>query len=167
MKRFKKVAAIMAIMFLLVPAIKAQANAFPVIDENDPVPLDVRIACDFWGQYYNICPELLEAIAFHESRYNAGAENGSCKGLMQINIKAHEDRLKRLEVESVYDLECNVMVAADYLAELFATYEDVAVVLAIYHGEANAQEKAEAGYISGYVTNILQTSADLERAHGK
>ena len=37
------------------------------------------------GKEYNICPELLQSIAFQESRFQADAQNGNCTGLMQVN----------------------------------------------------------------------------------
>ena len=32
------------------------------------------------GGAYGICPELLQAIAWHESRYEENASNGGCEG---------------------------------------------------------------------------------------
>lgn len=37
------------------------------------------------GKEYNICPELLQSIAFQESRFQTDAQNGNCTGLMQVN----------------------------------------------------------------------------------
>ncbi len=55
----------------------------------------------------------------------------------------------------------------DYLQELFNQYEDVGIVIGIYHGESDAVEKGKAGNLSSYTKKILKRSQELERAHGK
>ena len=65
------------------------------------------------------------------------------------------------------DIDDNIHVGADYLAELFADYEDVGIVLGLYHGESNAVERAKRGQLSNYVTEILEMSYELEEQHGK
>lgn len=163
------IAVVAAAVLASLYSITAHANSLAgeIITDEDPVPYDVRVACDVWGTQYNICPELLEAIAFHESRYDATATNETCVGLMQINTASHQKRLARLGVDDLTDPYINVMVAADYLAELFAEHEDVGVVLSLYHGESNAVKRAQNGDLSSYVRKILELSAELERAHGK
>lgn len=156
------IAAALAIM----PAHTVYATERNAIMQDDPVPLDVRIACEVWGNQYNICPELLEAIAYHESRFVSDAENGTCKGLMQINVKCHKERAQALDVQDINNVEENIMLAADYLHELFEEYEDVGVVLTLYHGEKDGQARAERGELSPYVCKILKTSAEFERLHG-
>lgn len=116
------------------------------------------------GKEYNICPELLQSIAFQESRFQADAQNGGCTGLMQVNPAWHEDRMRELGVTDLYDPEQNMEVAADYLQELFEKYEDVGTVLMVYHGESGAVSKIEP---SQYADEILTRSAELERLHGK
>ena len=71
-------------------------------------------------------------------------------------------------MDSLYDPYGNMLVAADYLSELFEEYEDVGVVLMTYNGDSDAEAfsycEAE---LSGYADDILTLSAELERAHGK
>lgn len=116
------------------------------------------------GKEYNICPELLQSIAFQESRFQADTQNEGCTGLMQVNPAWHEDRMRELGVTDLYNPEQNMEVAADYLQELFEKYEDVGTVLMVYHGESGAVSKIEP---SRYADEILTRSAELERAHGK
>ena len=116
------------------------------------------------GKEYNICPELLQSIAFQESCFQADAQNEGCTGLMQVNPAWHEDRMRELGVTDLYNPEQNMEVAADYLQELFEKYEDVGTVLMVYHGESGAVSKIEP---SRYADEILTRSAELERAHGK
>ena len=116
------------------------------------------------GKEYNICPELLQSIAFQENRFQADTQNEGCTGLMQVNPAWHEDRMRELGVTDLYNPEQNMEVAADYLQELFEKYEDVGTVLMVYHGESGAVSKIEP---SRYADEILTRSAELERAHGK
>lgn len=124
-------------------------------------------ACVECGEDYGICPELLMAIIETESGGNPNAENGSCKGLMQVSVRWHKDRMKKLGVTDIFDERDNILVGTDYLMELFEEYEDPATVLMVYHGERNAVKNAENGEISSYAQGILNRSAELERMHGK
>jgi soluble lytic murein transglycosylase-like protein len=123
---------------------------------------DIQDSCYTYGDEYNICPELLMAIIEHESSGEQYASNKGCKGLMQISTKWHKDRMERLGVTDIYDIDGNIHVGADYLAELFNKYEDVAVVLAVYHGEKNAKTKTT---MSNYTKSILERTEELERRH--
>lgn len=120
------------------------------------------------GEIYNICPEFLQAIAFKESSYKPDAVNDGCKGLMQINDRWHKERMKKLEVTDIYEPYGNVLVAADYLAELFEEYGEADVVLMFYNGNSRAEEYSKGiGEASDYVNEILDLSVALEREHGK
>ena len=133
--------------------------------ENDTwISEEAQQQCITYGEEYGICPELLMAIIEQESSGQADAENGTCKGLMQISEKWHKDRMDRLEVTDIYDVDGNIHVGADYLAELFEEYEDVGSVLMVYHGEKNAADKEK---LSSYADWILNRSAELERMNGK
>lgn len=158
-------------MGLMITApIRAEANSLSYIipEEVDGIPAEVAQNAKIIGGELNICPELLEAIAYQESRYNPAAKNGSCKGLMQVNA-CHNHRY----IDAGWspgdwdDPYKNMYVAASYLAELFDKYEDVGIVLGVYHGESNAVEKGMSGNLSTYTTMILERSAELERIHGK
>ena len=87
--------------------------------------------------------------------------------MMQISGRWHTDRMERLGVTDIYDVDGNIHVGTDYLAELFEEYGEVTTVLMVYHGERNAVEKSENGEISKYADWILTRSAELERRNGK
>lgn len=123
--------------------------------------------CEEIGKQYGICPELLEAIMESESSGNAHAENGNCKGLMQINILYHRDRMSRLGVSDIYDGRGNILVAADYLVELFQKYGDVGTVLMVYNGSNNALDRGAQADYTEYASRIIKRSEQLERLHGK
>ena len=121
------------------------------------------------GGAYGICPELLQAIAWHESRYEENASNGGCEGLMQVSEKWHRDRMKELGVTDLYDPRQNMTVAADYLAELFEEYGEPGMVLMKYNGDSTSVARyGKLGYgMSEYAEGVLQMSAQMEREHGK
>ena len=135
---------------------------------HEPILSDEIVSmCDEIGEQYGICSELLQAMIEKESTGNPDAVNGGCKGLMQVSIKYHKDRMEKLGVEDIFDPYSNILVGADYLSELFNEHEDVGLVLMIYNGTSNAKEKAERGEFTRYVEKILDRSAELERLHGK
>lgn len=150
------------IMYLSIsfPSMAAQTNGAYISEEEQE-------ACVKYGEEYGICPELLMAMIERESSGQADAVNGDCKGLMQISQKWHANRMERLGVTDIYDVDGNIHVGTDYLAELFEKYGEAATVLMVYHGEKNAVEKAENGEISKYADWILTRSAELERWNGK
>lgn len=119
-------------------------------------------ACYEIGGDYGIKPELLMAIIETESRGQADAENGSCKGLCQISEKWHKDRMERLGVTDLFDEYSNILVGADLLAELRDEYQEVSLVLDIYHGSSKAFQNYENGVVSDYAKKILKRSAELE-----
>ena len=116
---------------------------------------------------YNVCPELILAIIEQESSGNPNAVNGDCKGLMQVSEKWHSDRMKKLGVKSLYDPSGNILVAADYISELADQWEDLAMVLDIYHGDSKAMWNYENGIVSKYAQGIIDRTKELEAKHGK
>lgn len=125
-------------------------------------------ACVEYGREYGICPELLMAVIETESGGNPAARNGSCVGLMQVSERWHAGRMERLGVASLYDERGNVLVGADYLAELLEECGgEAAYALSVYHGESDARSKAARGAVPPYAEKILRRSAELERLHGK
>ena len=151
--------------------IQAQANSLSYIptEEETGIPGDIYEIANIIGSEFNICPELLLAMAERESCFTATAENGACKGLMQVNAKTHRQRFEDAGWDSSEwsDAYKNMYVAASYLSDLFEQYEDVGIVLGVYHGESNAVEKGKSGKLSSYTIKILKRSEELERLSGK
>ena len=138
-------------------------------EEIEPthISVEAQVSCYEYGEMYDICPELLMAMIEAESSGNPKAENGDCKGLMQISERWHTGRMEEIGAEDIWSETDNIHIGANYLYELFNRYEDVALVLMVYNGESDAVEKAENGYISDYARKILDRSAELERWKGK
>lgn len=160
---------VLVVVFMACP-IKAEANSLSYItpEEVDGIPTEIAQNAEIIGGQFDICPELLEAIAYQESHFIPTVTNGPCKGLMQVST-CHDDRFIEAGWSSSDwdDPYKNMYVAADYLHELFEEYEDVGVVLSIYHGESNAVSRAKSGKLSSYVKTILNRSEHFERMHGK
>lgn len=154
---------IVAILILaIIPTIKLSAG-----NKECYLSEEVQGYCEEIGEMYGICPELLMSIIEHESSGNQYAENGSCKGLMQVSIKWHADRMEKLGVVDIYDEYSNILVATDYLAELRDDYGDVCYVLDVYNGNSKAYYNYQNGIVSVYAGNVLERSYELERLRGK
>ena len=154
------VAFIIATVVFNLLSLKANANG---------VPDDIREYAEEIGAEYGICPELLESIAYWESRFdpNAVSKNGKYIGLMQVNPKIHADRMKKLGVDDLTDPKGCMRVAADYLLELFEEHEDAGTVLMAYSGtnKGRINQYEETGDMTKYAEKILTLSAVYERLH--
>lgn len=146
-----------------VDPIKEQAISY-LADKKIEVPKEVEKACKKAEKKYGIKAELLEAIAWRESRYvqKAISKNGKCKGICQVNDYTHRERMRKLGVTDIYDIEGNVMVAADLLAELLEIDEDICLALDRYHGDRRADALYKRGEVSSYAESILKVSHSLE-----
>lgn len=159
----KKLLVITLSVFIFLPqSVMAKGEIEPT-----HISVEAQVSCYEYGEMYDICPELLMAMIEAESSGNPKAENGDCKGLMQISERWHTARMAEIGADDIWSETDNIHIGANYLHELFNRYEDVALVLMVYNGESDAVEKAENGYISDYARKILDRSAELERWKGK
>lgn len=118
------------------------------------------------GLLYNISPELLMAIVETESGGDKYARNGTCKGLMQVSVKWHKDRMKKLGVINIYDEYSNILVATDYLRELIDKYKDIRYVLDIYNGNSQAKYNHEHNITSEYSRKVITRAYELLKLNG-
>lgn len=155
-------------VLLLLPLMIVTGSGVTVHAESIEVPQDVIEISEELGTQYNICPELIQAICFKESRFQPDSENGGCVGMMQVSPGWHRDRMDRLGAADLFDTRQNMVVGVDYLAELIGEYEDVSITLMMYNGDSSA-EGVLAGLeeVSDYADEILAISAELERENGK
>lgn len=163
----------------------AQVGEYHITDPNDPyyiieVPLEqdpkkrsTREICEEVAELYpRISAEDLEAMCIQESRCNPDAFNGVCRGIIQVAKKWHSDRMERLNVEDLSDPYGCVLVAADFLNELYDiadTYAngDFAYVLMRYNMTIeSANYWYDQGVISEYAQNVIKMSNELKEAHG-
>lgn len=157
---------------LLIQPVRSEAEGLTnTIQVEDKIPEEIRNYCEEIGEMFDICPELLESMAYQESRFIPTVRNGKHYGLMQVNVKIHADRIERYgyTAEEMFETYPNILVAADYLAELYQTYGDEnPIILSIYSGSWKAVSKyKEFGIMTPYVEEVLTRSAEYERLHGK
>lgn len=136
---------------------------------NDPdIPDDVETAARAAGEAYGLSPELLEAIAYYESRYQLDAVNGDCTGLMQVSLYWHEDRMERLGVTEadLWKAGPSMMVAADFLDELIRRYDDLGTALMYYNGGGDHMAAyLERGELSWYASSVIEMAEQLRQEH--
>lgn len=143
--------------FILSVALAVNASA------SDYVPSkEIEEAAEKYGEEYGTGKYILLAIMRYESCYVPDVHSGQCKGLMQINEPYHAERMERLGVSDLYDIDSNVHVGADYIAELYQSYGDWGIVLGCYHGEKKAVSNGRKGIYSKYSLKILAYASDLE-----
>lgn len=139
------------------------------VDAETAEPVVITEEVQFWsqkyGREYGICPEVIQAIVWTESRCIPSAQSAdkSCKGLMQIKPSCHQERMEKLGVRNIFGVWENLKVGTDYLAEIAETEPDIGVALMIYNG--SSPEKVEAGRqgkLSAYARQILEIAAELE-----
>ena len=163
----KKIISIYIVSIILTLIFSSLVAAVVHAEEKVEVPEEVRTISEELGKQYNICPEMIQAICWRESRFQTDVESGGCVGIMQVSPKWHQDRMDKLGVTDLKDIRQNMTVAVDYLSELVKDEEDMEEALMRYHGESRIQEKLDAGEMSGYVESILTLSAELEERNGK
>lgn len=127
--------------------------------------------CKYVGDMYDISPELLQAIAWNESRYKVRATSHcNAKGVCQIMEKWHKDRMKRLAVTDLYDPYSSVLLCADLIAELSrGKYgDDIRFVLMAYNmGQSGAMKPYKSGKISSYAIKVLDKMEELQSKNSK
>lgn len=156
-----KIILLTACILLVLPSLPIRA-AEPMEEEA------VAQLAEEVGDTYQICPELLQAIAWKESRYCPEVESKGCIGLMQVAGRWHRERMQELGTDNLKDARQNMIVAADYLQELIETYGDPVMVLMVYNGDSQAEDYFEGRCSpSEYAEAILEYSAELEKMHGK
>ena len=145
--------------------------------EPDPIQIDAEDTwiseeyqwyCEEIGRMYNICPELLMAMIEQKSSGDPKVANGAGDtGLLQVNAKWHRDRMEKLGVTDLTDAYSNILVATDYLAQLFEEEgDDLYLVLMKYNMKHDrAEELYNSGIYSEYATTISQRAWELEVLH--
>ena len=157
----KKIVALGLLLWLILSRLPVQA-ADPMGEEA------VAQLAEEVGEEYMICPELLQAIAWKESRYCPDVESKGCIGLMQVAGRWHQERMQELGADNLKDARQNMIVAADYLQDLVETYGDPIMVLMVYNGDSRAEDYWEGRCgPSEYAEEILEYSALFEGQHGK
>lgn len=129
----------------------------------------LKSICRYVGSQYDIQPELLQAIAFTESRYKVDALGSSNdKGLCQIVEKWHTGRMTALGITDIYDPYSNILLCADIISELQTCkygYDMQFVLMAYNMGENTATRHYESGVISEYAMNVTRKFQELKSSN--
>ncbi len=117
---------------------------------------------------YNVDPELIVSMIFHESSFRSGVigtnDSGYSYGLMQIMPRWNQDRMDRLECQDLLDPYQNVLVGTDLIAEYIEKGRGVEWALMAYNGGPSyADRKASEGAVSAYATRITAYAGELCR----
>jgi hypothetical protein len=129
-------------------------------DPNEVINGYIREVC----LRYNVEPELVMSIVYHESRYNPKAKNGDCIGLMQLNRRWHVGRAKKLGVTDFYDPYSNILLGVDYLSELLNEYKDPKLVLMLYNMKhSTALKLYKRGKTTKYVKSVITMSNSYKK----
>lgn len=157
------------ICLLLAKGMETNAAETKNVEENTDTWIDdtYQQDCETIGRDMGISSELLEAVIEQESWGVAEVFNGDCKGLMQVNEKYHNERMKRLGITDIFDPYGNILTGADYLLELFRENEDIGTVLMIYNGTKDAKERGAHSDYTTYARQIMERTEQLERIHDK
>lgn len=82
------------------------------------------------GKEYNVDPELIKAVSYHESGYKKDiVSNKGASGLMQLM----PDTAKGLGVEDVFSPKQNIHGGTKYLSQLLSKYKNIEIALAAYN----------------------------------
>lgn len=138
------------------PPAENEPKAKPVVEQShycDSIPLTseeqdwLRTACEEFDIPYGLTLGLIEK----ETRFqNILGDDGASAGYMQIQQKWHWDRMERLGVTDLMEPSGNFRVGCDFLAELYARYNDWSVALTVYN------RGHDPGYITDYAKEVME-----------
>ena len=158
----KKIMAFVLALSMLMPT---KVFAEEANDSKTITTEELKTITEEVGQIYNIDPELLQAICETESHQKIYAENDTCKGLMQVSVKWHKNRMEKLGVTDIYDPYGNILVAADFLSDLYKENSDTNYVLMRYNMETKtANELYAKGEITNYAKKIVKRTEELKKS---
>lgn len=134
--------------------------------ERLAIPIEVQESCEHWGTEYEICPELLEAMCWHETRCKPNLENEGCIGITQINPKYHKASMDLLGIEDLYDYDQNIHLCAYTMRQYADEQEDVYYALMCWNsGSTKGKRLFEEGKFTSYAIEVTQESQELELLH--
>lgn len=137
------------------PPVESKPEEEPVVEQSyycDDIPLTheeqdwLRAACGEFNVPYALALGLIEK----ETEFrNIVGDDGASAGYMQIQQKWHWDRMERLGVSDLMEPNGNFRVGCDFLAELYAKYNDWSLALTVYNFGHDP------GYITDYAKEVM------------
>ena len=155
---------------LLATEVTEEKAAAPV---EDPVLyFDVPLSKDLQNHIFTLCetygvdPAIVVAMIERESGFRPAVkgDNRRSYGLMQIQLRYHKERMKKLGVTDLLNPYHNVAVGIDLLGELSDRGKSLEWVLMAYNGGYGyADRNISAGTISNYAKAVIARSKELKK----
>ena len=105
-----------------------------------------------YSKEYNIPAELIIAIITVESSFiPTSTSSANCIGLMQVNPKAHPEKIEGFEIHQLYYIDTNIKIGCRILKEYYEATGSINETLTKYLGKEDSK----------YMNKILSSFADL------
>ncbi|MBU2249193.1 MAG: transglycosylase SLT domain-containing protein [Gammaproteobacteria bacterium] len=121
----------------------------------DPIiATEIAKAVHKYSIKYQLPPELIIAVIERESTFRSTlVSNANCKGLMQINVKFHQEKLKKLNIKGneIHHISNNIHIGCMILREYYDSTGTISEALTKYVG----------GSQKGYIKGIVFSFTDL------
>lgn len=145
------------LLYLLLFPIMARSEE---LNEEIPLPETIQLACIESGHEFGICPELLMALVYQESR-------GLVDNVTQItSANWYREGIKACHADDyIKNPYQNIDVCAYYISKWFENYGDgdVYLILEMWNeGVENAIKTHNPEYPSSYATEIVNRSMEWE-----
>lgn len=95
------------------------------------------------SKIHNLSWKIIVSIINTESKFNRKAKNGNCYGLMQINISAHRNKLKKLKLSArdLFHIPHNINLGCIILKEYMKETKNLNKALKRYSGGSSQYVK--------------------------
>ena len=135
---------------------EAATTTVEVLYYDIPLPEELQIYTVEVCDKYDVNPLVIFAMMEVESIYTIDiiGDNGNAVGILQIQPRFHQGRADELNV-SIYNVEGNILVAVDLLAELLDKYGDYGLAITAYN-------RGTASEVSEYGKKVLRIASTIE-----
>jgi hypothetical protein len=124
---------------------EAQPRLDPIISK------EISKAVYKYSQKYEFPPELIIALMERESSIiSTQTSSANCVGLMQINPKAHPEKVEGFTTHQLYHIDTNVRIGCQILREYYDNTQSIETALEKYLGAKN----------TAYINDVLKNFAD-------
>lgn len=132
---------------------------------NRPYSSEILKACSNYD-FADDLPLLISAIMEVESNFQIDTlSSAGCVGLMQISPYWQRDRIDKLGIEDISDPYSNILVAVDFLEDLYYHYANCDIVLAVmmYNMDfVSAKKIYNSGQWSQYARDVFSIFDSLK-----
>ncbi len=161
-QNMNKIKTIFAALFCTLMFVLSSTSVYAQ-DPPEEIPDDIEGIAQYYGGMYGIDENLILAICYTESSFIQNVNVDSCKGLMQVNVEAHEQILENKGVTDIYDKWQNINCGCMVLYNIMQEYDDINEVLIRYNGDRTGLKRyRETGEVSNYAQTILQLRSTIE-----